>query len=268
MENKNRLLIIEDDNELLENYIENLQKLDLQIDKASSKIEAIEKLKCRTYHVAMVDIMLSNNPLDRGGIEAIKYLDALNEGTNIIVLSASDDVRVPVEAWNHGAIRYLIKKYIRSSEDYIKEVRAALKSVVLKPFGKFADLKAYLARPQLVPYWEDPVIRLLGAGYDGTHSILSKTFDPLIPVLRKKDYRSNLSIDNNSQCIYGQMWSKALGCGIWVCIGNNENTFILPGDELKPEIIIEKTSIKTKSIIWRLKAVRRSDFLDSLWDQD
>jgi len=265
MKEKKRLIVIEDDIDLLDNYLENLEDLNLIIDKADNKIEALEKIKCRTYHVAMIDIMLTNDPYDRGGIEVIKYIQSLNEGTNIVVLSASDDPRVPVDAWDHGALKYLIKKYIRSSEDYLKIVRKLLDISKLKLYGKFSSLHPYLASPKNISQWENNSCRLLGVSFDVFSKIITKTFNPILPVIRTKEQKSTIQFKDKT--IYSQLWSKSIGSGVYISISKDDNTICKPSTNLQPTHYMCLETYGYKSNIWTISSDNRSDYLDSLYDE-
>jgi len=265
MKDKKRIIVIEDDIDLLDNYLENLEDLNLIVDTADNKIEALEKIKCRTYHVAMVDIMLTNDPFDRGGIEVIKYIQSLNEGTNVVVLSASDDVRVPVDAWDQGALKYLVKKYIKSSEDYLKIVRELLEISKLKLYGNFSSLHPYLACPENISYWEDHLSRMLGVSYNVFSEIITKTFDPILPVLRKKDQK--FKIQHKDKTVYSQLWSKSLGSGVFISISRDDNSICKPATNLQATHYMCLETYGYKSNIWTISSDKRSDYLDSLYDE-
>lgn len=123
-----RALVVEDDDSLGARFKRIIEGLGVPVDVANTRTQAIEQLQLHQYAVALIDIMLCDDPTDRGGIDVVERLTALRSGTAIIVVSASNDVRVPIQAWKHGAFRYLVKKDIRSSEDLREPIRDALRA--------------------------------------------------------------------------------------------------------------------------------------------
>ena len=57
------ILVVEDDQYLIEVYSKTLSKEGYQVDTASTKSEAIQKIECKTYDAALVDIMLDQSIL-------------------------------------------------------------------------------------------------------------------------------------------------------------------------------------------------------------
>jgi len=62
---KQRILVVEDDSYIREAYSEYLSCFEADIDYAETKLEALERIRCKTYHLAIVDIMLKEDVSDR-----------------------------------------------------------------------------------------------------------------------------------------------------------------------------------------------------------
>jgi len=122
------VLIVEDDKDLANNYVEIINIMDnIKIDAVSSASSAIEKINMNQYDIAIVDIMLSNSVEDRFGFNVIRELKRLNHKTFIAVLSASDNIEVSVDAFEMGVHKYLLKKRIKGSQDIINLVKEGIK---------------------------------------------------------------------------------------------------------------------------------------------
>jgi hypothetical protein len=235
------------------------------VDTASNRMEALEKVRCRTYHVGMIDIMLTDDPLDRGGIDVIRYIASLEEGTRAIVLSASPDVRVPVEAWKEGALSYLIKKDIGSSEDICSRVKEAYEKCQIRPCGRFDSLVAYLAVPEQTPHYESYLMRVLRTDMGVTNQMISTIFAPLVPVLRRKNQRFSLVIDDKGGMAHGLLWSKALGHAVYVDLGRSDCEYIVPDTIRSMEPLFEREKGHVKGAVWRV-IDKRDDFVERLND--
>jgi len=217
----------------------------------------------------MVDIMLTDHPSDRGGIECLEYMAQLNEGTEPIVLSATNDVRVPVDAWKKGAIDYLIKKDIRSSEGILDALRKASEKCKLHLHGSLPMFTSYLAYPEEGWALEDHLIKILGADMGKTYGILDKVFAPLLPVLREKNARYSIYENKAYRCLQGFLWSKSIGAAIWFGIaGRNEDAPPPPTNVQQPKLLYDIS----EDILWHGNAKiwqvtkPRDDFHESLAD--
>ncbi len=265
MKDNKRVLIVEDDTELQAEFKLIVEEAGFEVDTADNKTEALEKVRCRTYHVGMIDIMLTNNLLDRGGIDVLKYISSLKEGTQAIVLSASPDVRVPVEAWKEGALSYLVKKDIGSSKDILNEVEKAYQRCQIRSYGRFRSMIEYLASPERTDFFEDRLMRLLEGGFDLMQAELSLVFVPLQPFLRKKNQRVSIVVDDKRGMANGLFWSKALGCAVYVNFGRKECEYLKPEDTTLGEIIFEQSKSNLKAAVWRAIA-KRDEFIETLYD--
>lgn len=267
MNSVKRVLVVEDDVALLDKFATLLKKAGYDVDTAMTKAEALEKVEHRTYHVATLDIMLTDDPNDRGGIEVLKRIRSLNEGTIAIVLSASSDVRVPVEVWAEGAMTYLIKKDIRSSQDIVGKVEWAYNACTLKLFGKYNNINAYLAFPEGRIYFEDNLMKCLSAGgvNDATRA-LDRVLTPLLPVLRYKKQMFGLNIKSETGVAGGWFWSKALGHAVWVSIARESAQVEQPPLEMPSATpLYEEKGRCWSAAVWK-EAIPRQEFADSLYN--
>jgi ActR/RegA family two-component response regulator len=261
---KQRVLVVDDIKSMRERFAQRVESLGVDVETAATEKEAVEKIRHKTYHLALVDVMLTDDENDRGGFEVVKAIFAAREGTQVIVMSATEDVRVPVEAWNQGAIRYLIKADIQSTDDFLKEVKSGLAAATIKNFGKFNSLTAYLGYPEQNPYWETALFQCLGGSYGSVMKRLDALFGEILPVLRPKTLTSTLQLDAKAGTAAGLFWSKALGAPIWVAVGKAHATLPPPPAGCS-EQIDHHDGRDLISTTWKLNSPTRDAFQESLW---
>jgi CheY-like chemotaxis protein len=255
-----RVLVVDDTPRVLNAFERNVLAIGVQVDKAASKLEALEKVRRRAYHSALVDIMLTNDPYDRGGIEIIKKINSLDEGTLCIAISAHKTSEAPVRAYEAGVYKYLIKGEIRVPEDYLGIIRAALKDCKPKLFGRFDNLAAYLARPELKPYWESEAMSALGTDAAGLERILAQAFGPVLPVLRRTGQDRCLLASKSGRALNGIFWSRAIGQPIWVSIARKDEDHEAPPAAHASTLLYERRRGPENMSVWVLTDIPRDDF--------
>jgi len=132
------VLVVEDDKYTFEElYKPALSTMDIDIDYAASEHDAIEMVRCRTYDAAYIDIMLKDDTKDRGGVEVIKHIFNEQEGTGMIVVSATDDLEVAINAYRAGIVDFLRKGEIRKDRDILAPLEKILshKTTIQFPTG-------------------------------------------------------------------------------------------------------------------------------------
>jgi DNA-binding NtrC family response regulator len=118
---KQRILIVDDDQNILEVISTGLQDAGYLVDTARNANEAVEKSGTNFYNLALVDIRLPD-------IEGIKLLARLKEARPemiTIILTGYPTLQNAVEAVNNGADAYLLKP-VRMN-DILEVVRGKLK---------------------------------------------------------------------------------------------------------------------------------------------
>ena len=129
-----RLLIVEDEPEIVRALKANLGAHGFQVDAVATGAEAIEKHALRRPDLIILDLGLP----DMEGTEIIRQL---REGgdTPIIVLSVRGSEREKVEALNLGADDYLTKPF--GVQELLARVRVALRHSVRPESGAEAVIK-------------------------------------------------------------------------------------------------------------------------------
>ncbi|WP_108425352.1 response regulator transcription factor [Flagellimonas amoyensis] len=120
-----KILIIEDEKELLEDLFEFFKK-DFRCETASSVAIAQEKIYMHDYDAIILDVGLP----DGSGLEVLEYLRTLDTRVGVLILSAYDAIEDKVSGLEMGADDYLAKPF-----DY-NELNARIKSIIRRKHFK------------------------------------------------------------------------------------------------------------------------------------
>lgn len=115
-----KILIIEDNIELLQHIESSLKEEAYTVETASNYADADEKIALYNYDILIVDINLP----DGSGLDIIKTIKNLNPATGVIVVSARDSLDNKIEGLDLGADDYITKPFA------IAELLARIKSLI------------------------------------------------------------------------------------------------------------------------------------------
>ncbi|MCM1257515.1 MAG: response regulator [Roseburia sp.] len=102
---KYKVLFLEDEPTIREVLTEYMLISGYEVTEVDRGDEAIELLKKDTYHIAVLDIMVPG--VD--GFEVLKFIQENNVTTAVIMLTALEDEKTQVKAFNLYADDYVIK---------------------------------------------------------------------------------------------------------------------------------------------------------------
>lgn len=102
-----KLLVVEDNQELLDIIVVTMIKEKYQCEMASNYFEADEKINLYTYDVLIIDINLPGG----SGLNLIRSAKKLNPTTGIIVISARNSLENKIEGLDLGADDYITKPF-------------------------------------------------------------------------------------------------------------------------------------------------------------
>ncbi|RLI43729.1 hypothetical protein DRO64_05270 [Candidatus Bathyarchaeota archaeon] len=103
--NRERLLIVDDDDAILRSLSRILRLEGYDVDTARTGLEAIEKSKTNFYNLALLDIKLP----DMEGTELLRRMHETYPKMIKIMITGYPDLKNAVESLNAGADAYLIK---------------------------------------------------------------------------------------------------------------------------------------------------------------
>ena len=262
-----RILIVEDRKDVQRYYVKGLKRKKAFFDVADNRIEAIELLKCKSYEGAIVDLQLIDDESFNQGIEVLKYINYLNEGTISIVVSGTPNVVDIIRSYDSGAVRVISKSdlpYSVIAEDFVD----LCYNVKLNYFGPYSSLIGYLARPTQSIFFEDTFRNTIKCSYQQIIKIINKAFKKYLPILRQvKNDATSMVFVGDRNVIYGTFWSKAKGFPIFVLFMCDNSAPIDDYINLNDSEPLDNFQYGDVTIrIWRLKSLIRELFCDKIDD--
>ncbi len=115
-----KVLVIEDEQQLLNNIKDSLEKEEILVETAVDFNSAIEKALIYDYDCILLDIMLPGG----SGIDILRALKKNNKTDNVIIISAKDSLDDKLLGLELGADDYLAKPF------YLAELNARVKAVI------------------------------------------------------------------------------------------------------------------------------------------
>ena len=115
-----KLLIIEDEPEMLENMVQTLEREHYIVETAHDYQSALHKIGVYDYDCILLDITLP----DGNGLELLKALKSAGKNEGVIIVSAKDSLDDKLEGLNLGADDYLPKPF------HMAELHARVQAVL------------------------------------------------------------------------------------------------------------------------------------------
>ena len=115
-----KILIVEDEQDMLQNMIDFLLKENFVVETAESIAEARNKIGVYTYDCILLDINLK----DGSGFQLLEKLKQKNIEDGVIIVSARNSLDDRLEGLNLGADDYLAKPF------HMAELNACVKAVL------------------------------------------------------------------------------------------------------------------------------------------
>lgn len=196
---KIKLLVVDDEQDLLELLVRRLQRKGYEVDSAVTAEDALKLLKNKDYDVAVYDIRLPK----MDGIALLKETKLLQPETEILMLTGHGTIDTAIEAMKVGAFDYITKPYNLSeleatiSKAYenknLKEKNDSMKKIIAQHnkftiIGESAPFKELL---NMIHRIADSDVPVLIEGESGTgkeliakalHFWSSRADDPFVPV--------------------------------------------------------------------------------------
>ncbi|MCO5239779.1 MAG: response regulator transcription factor [Chitinophagaceae bacterium] len=115
-----KILIVEDEKDLLKTIAGSLEKEHFVVEAASDFYAASEKINVYDYDCILLDIMLPNG----NGLQLLEQLKKSGKSNNVIIISAKDSLEDKLRGLELGADDYLTKPF------HIAELNARVKAVL------------------------------------------------------------------------------------------------------------------------------------------
>lgn len=114
-----KLLVVEDNNDLLQNILTYLEREGYICEYARDYDEAFNKIMSYTYDIVLIDIMIPGG----SGLQVLRKLKSVESQTGTIIISAKNALDDKVEGLELGADDYLTKPF------QLPELHARIKAV-------------------------------------------------------------------------------------------------------------------------------------------
>ncbi len=125
-----KILLVEDEMELLESISEGLRTLGYYVDMASCGKEALDYIFVEEYDLYILDLNLP----DMSGFEVLKYLNKERRNAKTLILTANSNIESKVEGFELGASDYLTKPF------HFEELEMRVKALLRRDF-QLKDIK-------------------------------------------------------------------------------------------------------------------------------
>lgn len=102
-----KILVVDDDNNLIEMMRAKLQSANYEISAASTKDEALQACKDEIFDLCILDLRLA----DSNGISVMAELHAINPELPVLILTGFGSVDTAVKAMKEGAFTYITKPF-------------------------------------------------------------------------------------------------------------------------------------------------------------
>jgi CheY-like chemotaxis protein len=229
-----RILVVENNRDLCDDLAASLREAGYQVDPAYSAAQALERIRLRTYHLALVDLSLNDmprdpvEPEDHSNLDGYGVIQAINdyqEGTAPVVLSGHPETQVAADSLQvHGARRFFAKQTIIDGGlgKLLKMVKEVLADVRLIHAGGRRSLLHFLSNDRDHDIWIDRAVRALDPTYryDGLPKYMEAFFGDLEPLLPVQGVLHPLALATEG-LMYGAFWSKALAAPFQVFMVNS-----------------------------------------------
>lgn len=273
---KQRILVVENLDALRELSMIGLRRAGFVVDGAGTLQETLDVLDAKTFHFALVDLML-RDPDDYSveGLQVLERLRNLGEGTVPIVLSGQDEPQTAADTLKqYSAFHYVAKsKLLESGMGYLLELTCkAVESTEIKKYGDSDSILSVLAGTDGAVAWIERCLRTLKPKKDcvGLKSFFTGFCEPMVPIMPQLGVSPPLIIQEERRLASGRFWSKGLGLPLELVACGAEEASELLDSEIDPgwnesNLLAEPyESHGLAGYAFHLKGIARSEFMDKL----
>ena len=194
-----KLLIVDDEQDLLELLVMRLKRKGFDVDSAGTAEDALELLKKKEYDIGVYDIRLPN----MDGITLLKETKKIQSDIEVLILTGHGTIDTAIEAMKVGAFDYITKPYNLSELEItigkaaenkvLKEKNDSMKKIIAQHneftiIGDSANFKGVIEMTRRIADSDVPV---LIEGESGTgkelfakalHYWSNRAEEPFVPV--------------------------------------------------------------------------------------
>jgi two-component system response regulator ArlR len=165
-----KILIIEDEPDLLDNMVQSLQKEKFLVETADTFLSAMDKISMYDYSCILLDINLPGG----SGMKVLQEIKRLKKTDGVIIISAKDSLDDKLTGLTFGADDYLTKPF------HLAELNARINAVLRR---KTFDGQSTVSLKNLDIHYDNRTIEI-----DGVPLVLNrKEYDTLIYFISNKN---------------------------------------------------------------------------------
>lgn len=120
-----RILLVDDDTELLDQMAKFLERREFTVEAASSGAKALEKIKEGSYDIVITDLKMPKV----SGMEVLREVKRVSPNTFVMILTGYGTIENAVEAMRVGAYDYLTKPF--KTQDLLAKIEIVQKEMKL-----------------------------------------------------------------------------------------------------------------------------------------
>lgn len=135
MKEEGRIIVVDDDKNILELMQIRLESADYYVDTAADEEAALEKVRNEVFDIAIVDLQLVNTD----GITLMQNIHMIHPDMPVIILTAYGTIESAVEAMKNGAYSYLTKPF--DAHELLLQIEKAIeKRKLTREINRLRDL--------------------------------------------------------------------------------------------------------------------------------
>lgn len=264
MAKKKRVLLVEDVASSRKAYKSRLELEGYSVTAAANLEDAKAAVDARTFHVALVDIMLDGpkNTANRDGVEVIKHINNLDEGTLVIPLTGQGQKSFVRDTFKElGVFDFLDKHEDITTKGWdfaVSRIEAAISRSELDDTPEWSDF----VKNTLHPEEEQVLVSNVSALTDGVKfeiftRLLSAAIREFQPLVGVPGGDSAFSLNQAEDCVTGEFWSKSHGRAVSIQIRKASNG---NGEPIKDADLFVRTKSKVSVAVRPLEGKKRMDF--------
>lgn len=124
MDHKYKVLIVDDEEEIVHSLKDHLELEGYSVDTALSAEEAFIMIKKDKYHIVLTDIVLP----EMDGIELLRKIKEYDALTQVIMMTGYSTMDKTLSSLEFGANDYILKPF-KSVEDVIKIIECSIQKM-------------------------------------------------------------------------------------------------------------------------------------------
>jgi ActR/RegA family two-component response regulator len=240
---RRKSILIVDDNQHVQNTLRDIAlAASFDVTTAASRTEAFEAIRRRRFEIALVDMRLYEaDRNNRDGLDIIRHLSDLHEGTICALLTGYGSYDVAVEAHERlGA--HTLSKGDMFREDVERLLRQA---VEVRHEGDLEPARAWSAaeQPDIWLFHANSVLRPKG-DYGVTLSLLQELLLTCDPLREYVDARGLEKLQEHA-ALGGLYWSRGVGEAVIVLVARDQLPSPIPLLPHWPAVTVQDEMYRT-----------------------